>query len=401
MIYRYRKPSSVHPESPLRIPMVRRALEDRRFRVQVRAVSKEWRYRKVIPVSMTGFNPHLSTVFVGGVSRVHDWLKSPGQSARAFNRRDNLFDEALYIGHDYLHAWTYWAIDELMPKLGLGAATITAKNLEDFVFCHLVSEAVAVVGLDYWYLATLDINEVVPIGTTRKIENTAYHESNLPEFRRFNPRFAVQTPAFFRKLVELYCTGYFVGFDIDDMNRSPQLYQWLDHEVGYSELQREYIRLWLNHLAPRPTGLDRERLRAPVRIDAPWKRTVVREIGNLLWAMVKEDKDSTKSGGPGRSRAWRSPKDRAVDLRFLNLNGLDEERTARAILAGPNVEQNFEFFFHQLISRYDYSKFDPELVKLFPALIRQRDYALIARVFRDEKRVASQGAEPMDLMLLN
>src|SRR5688572_16545693 len=104
----------------------------------------------------------------------------------------------------------------------------------------LLSEAAATVGVDYWWLCAVELGELLPIGTrVRGGLTTSYHERDRSEYRRFYPELEVQSLAFFGDLCAFHCNGEFVGFDGDDLARSPLLLAWLTQELRYGERQRE------------------------------------------------------------------------------------------------------------------------------------------------------------------
>jgi hypothetical protein len=187
----------LHPESLLRIALVRQMLEDRRFRLQPRAIDRTWQYERAIPMSVVGFNPFNGTIYYGARSFLARWLREPHASARLHNEGDYLVRELLFAVHDYLHAWSVALIRELAPELGYGSTPIIREQIDRLAFCHLLTEAVATCGLDYWYLSTLELDDVVPIGSLTTGLTISYHERFLPEYRRFHPEFRVQDPEFF------------------------------------------------------------------------------------------------------------------------------------------------------------------------------------------------------------
>ena len=196
--------------------------------------------------------------------------------------------EAKFLTHDYLHSWAYLIINELYPRLGFGTKPIT----KDFVFCHLLSETVATVGLDYWYLCTIELNDVCPIGAAPDGYTLYFHEKWNREYRKFNPNFNAQKPEFFDSLHKFYCSGDFYGFSLEAFNRSVLINRWLSQEITYGETQRRYTRIWLHHLRSENFGLpDPHRLEAPVVATKKWQKNLIVEVGRLLWKKSKENKD--------------------------------------------------------------------------------------------------------------
>ena len=338
------------------------------------------------------------------------WLKSPGASARELNEQDVLVREVLFLAHDYLHTWAYQVIHsltrQLVPKLGFGTAAVTAQNFEDFVFCHLLSETVATVGLDYWYLAATDLNRVCDIGTAVRTLTTAYREENLREYRHFNPKLEVQTPEFFEMFARFYCDGVFPGYELDDLRKSPLTLKWIKNELEYGETQRKYARAWFSYLSGVRNLGD-----APVDYSAAWKTELIRHVGRLLWIKVKEGPkeihdeiscfrfDSSvvfESGGAG-----------ALDFRFRNVNRVRPEEAVKTILAGSHPKRNLRHFLYQYLSTFDYEAMDPEKIEQVLRLQKKRDFQAIEQLLKNERRVTIDStldfdiSEPDHLFILN
>lgn len=382
------------PGSLLRIPLVRHLLEDRTIRLEPRAVDAEWWYSGSLPVKLPGFNPFRNRVFYARESRFAQWLRQPAKPARALNERDLLVPEVLMAVHDHLHAWAWQLMAGLVPTRASGERPVTARTLEDAVFCHLVSEAAATVGLDYWYLSTVNLNEVCDLGTQQGPLTVMFHERHLDEYRRFNRRLDVHRPEHFEEIVRFYCTGVYEGFDLADVKRSPRLLAWLGHEVTYSGFQREYARQWFASRSRERVPLE-GRLRAPVDCSAGWKRELSREVGRRLWRKVTEDRLETAAHAFS-PRAWRASHDRLLDFRFVNLNALADPPEA-----WPAIEPaSFPYLVHQTLARKRFSRFERRLLKLVPALIATGDAVLVDRVFGSCPDVPAAGREERDLMFV-
>lgn len=389
----------MHPESLRQIPLVRQMLEDPAFCFRPRRVDKHWTYENFIPFTMTGFNPFVGAAFYGSNSFFAKWLSDPDVSARDLNEGDHLLRETLFAVHDYLHSWSVRAIHHCRPDLGFGAAPITCDNVEAFTFCHLVTEAVATVGLDYWYLCRVDLNEVLPIGTAIGALTTSYRERDLPEFRRFNGNLTVQTPGFFSSLVRLYASGRFAGFGVEDMRRSPQILKWMRHELHYAVKQREYVRMWLRYLSAEEIRFPGT-LGGPVRGDEPWQTRLVDAIGQLLWEKVMHGIRHHFAPFPSTRASWTSPPERPIDYRFVNAEWIESSDAERISERGDS-DENFRYWFNQYVSRFDFASFDADLRNLFPSLLQKKSASLVMRVFRDQKTLAPVAIEPRDFMLFN
>jgi hypothetical protein len=397
-IRRAARDCALHPESLLNIPLVRRVFCDLNFRLVERAVDSQWSYAKICPIWVTGFNPFERSYFYGTRSHFKDWLGDPAGSPRAFNEGDFLVKEVLFMVHDYLHAWAYLTIEDLRPELHVLDAPITAECLDDLTFCHLLTEAAAVVGLDYWMLCCVRLNDFCPIGTLLGPQTVSYQEAHLPEFRRFNPSFTVQTPEFFDTIASFYATGEFPGFDVSDLQRSPQLLSWLRHELTYGSSQREVTRRWLAYLSKDAIALDPKRLKAPLAIDAPWKQQLMSELGARLWDFVKSGKETPVTALPvAADRKASTAKPR--DWRFTNLSVSSfQEVDPAALTADPD---SFKYFFGQVLCSVPFETLPAPLVKMIPLMLRERNAELVMHIFRNVDKLAVGAYEPRDLLVVN
>lgn len=385
---------ALHPESLLRVPLVSRAFQDVKIVPQARAVDCRWRYAGHIKPSLTGFNPFFGSFFFGARSHIATWRNAPEASARPHNTGDRLVKEVLFGVHDFLHAWAYGRIRELRPALELGHGPIRERNAEALLFAHLLTEAVAVVGLDYWCLSTLDLNDLCPIGTTLTALTADYHERHLPEYRRARPHLQVQAPEFFSELATFYCTGSFLGFEARDLSESPRLERWLRHEVTYAGKQRRYFRQWLGSLAGRAVaakGADR-----PLAADAPWQRRLAADLGASLWDLVKN------GGAPriailARADAWARPASGPINPRFVNLNALDDDELERCAKESDGDGDAFDWLLDQYLSRFDYGAFDRNLLPLLPTLRARRAW----RAVKGQQRLDIGPDEPRDPLVVS
>jgi hypothetical protein len=390
--------ATLHEESLLHIPLVQQFLTDQQVRLEPRRIDRSWIYEKTLSLSVNGFNPFSGRVFYAAKSYLAQWLANPRGSARDYNEGDHLVREVLFAVHDYLHIWSLFAINRMHPELGLGVAPIDQQNIEDFVFCHLVTEAAATVGLDYWYLCTLDLDRLIPVGTLVRGLTTPYHEDHSHEYRRFNPTLRVQTKAFFNRLCRFYCDGVFRGFDLTDMKRSPRVYRWLMQEVSYSGRQRSYIRQWLSYLSGGTVVYGAEQLEAAVAVDADWKQRLMARVAEQLWAKVKRG-DSSVVGSPiDEARVWRSPESRTPDFRFLNANVVSGAGLNSATMT-PHRDGR-QLLLAQFLSTFELSRLDPALRAQVPSMLESVDLSRAARLLRGQRQLPPL-PEWRDLMFLN
>ena len=380
-------------ESLLNIPLVKEALFDPCFATQARAIDADWAYFQAIPISVTGFNPFLQTYYFASRSAMTQWIRRPEVSARDLNEQDVLAKEALFLAHDYLHTWAYQVIHQLVPKLRFGVAPVTTENFEDFVFCHLLSETVATVGLDYWYLSATDLNQVCDIGTALRTLTTAYREENINEYRRFHPGLEVQAPKFFEMFARFYCDGVFPGYEFDDLRRSPLTLRWIKNELEYGETQRNYARSWMAYLSgenEKALGCVEGKLDAPVDHVASWKKRLIADLGRALWAKVQEGREEVSRVRFDPSEVFENADRRNKsyhDFRFRNVNEVKAGPAALKILKRPHPKRNMEHFLYQYLSGFEYEALGPEKIELVLRFQKKRDFKAIEKVLRKEKRV--------------
>lgn len=388
----------LHRESLLRIPLAAQLFADPGVSIVVRGVDSRWAYSGIVGSRVDGFNPLHGAVFVGRNSHLARWLPHRAGSARPFNRKDGLVGELLFAIHDYLHIWSYRWIAQLWPELGFGTAPITRANFEDMVYCHLLSEAAATIGLDYWYLACVRLDQVVPIGSAHENLTVSYNVAHDEEYRRFHPALDVQSPRFFETLTRFYCDGAFPGFSADDMERSPILRQWLVHELSYGELQRRYCREWFAYLSGGTVTLKDDRLGAPVRGSGARQRRVAAQIGDLLWAKVKQDDPCLPDHVFDPEALWRPGADGPRRYQFVNLNraGLPDKEAASAL---PSVA--FKYLLHQFIASFDHTAFPDEALALLPMMYADRNFEVGRCLLTGLKRVKISPDEPLSMFFYN
>ncbi|MCH9687824.1 MAG: hypothetical protein K0V04_40715 [Deltaproteobacteria bacterium] len=389
--------------APQDIPLVRQLLDDPGIEIVERAVDQTWRYASAIPNPVSGWHLYRPEIYTASSSALAGWLADPDGDLRTHNEGDRLMHELLFATHDYLHAWAIREVIELAPHLGVGTEAITPDNVEQFAYVQLLTEAAATVGLDYWYLSCVDLDQMLDIGSTIRGLTISYHERYAAEYRRFNPGFEAQAPEFFTKIAEFYCTGRFAGFDVQALKRSPRMLSWLKHELSYGQVQRRYTRQWLQHLSGRPLFRDDAALVAPVAVEADWQRTLTAELGQRLWDKVKNDAPSCRRA---RARlgtqdlAWRAPDDCPLDFRFTNFNALGQDPWAEIERRGI-VNDSFKYLTFQVASAHRHAAAPPALVRSLSRIRDAGSVDLLHHAFSQVERLEPSGTEPLDLFILS
>lgn len=307
-------------EGLARLSLWQQFLTDPVASVRYRAVDSNWHYARLCGAVNTGYNPFRGEIYVAQNSALADWLADPEGDQRLYNEGDFLVNEALFAIHDYLHAWSTAWIQQNFPQLEYGYGKIDANNYQDHCFALLATEAVATVGLDYWYLAQFDLGASIDLGTETETLTSPYHRRHDDEYRRFAPNLEIDAPRFLVDMGRFYCTGVFSGFDIAAVRRSPRVLNWMQKELSYGELQRRYTREWLRHLGGLAGDPSVEELGATFECETPWKMELLEGLSHALWRKVRHNDVQPQQYCVGADETWRAPSDRPTDYRFTNVH---------------------------------------------------------------------------------
>jgi hypothetical protein len=375
----------IHAESLMQIPLVRWMREN--FSFSERAIDHRWHYQKAAPATFGGFQPFSGKIYYGTNSCFAEWLKNSYGPTRDLNQNDNLVKEVLFAVHDALHIWSIGEIQKFKPKLGFGIKPIDRKNIKDFLFCHLLTEATAVCGLDYWFLSKNLINDYCDIGTNVRSLTVNYFEEDRSEYLKFHPNFNPQQKSFLMDLTNFYCTGEFEGFDVGDFRKSPKLVHWLIHELRYGVNQRNYAKDWFSFLS----GDAHLKKISEITLSASesWQQELANKIANQLWNLAhgKNLKPHTIKW----SDHWKAPKN-TFDFRFSNLNAM-KAQTKRP------MKSDFEMFFYQFMVKHNFDSFPEDRAPLLKKAMESGKVATVKSVFKNVQKLRSRN-EPKDLFLL-
>lgn len=329
-------------ERLLRIAPVRHALQDPWFEALPRPLDDRWS-RLGVCDRMAGFAPLHQVHYYPWTSPLRGWLEDV-QDPLSPDDETVLVRAALGLAHDYLHSWAYRAISVLRPEHRVGAERVGPDNFDLFLNLHLLTEAVACVGLDYWTLCTLDGPDWRGWAEAFSPLTTHYHDRDAAAFRRRNPQHDPQHPNFLATIVRLYHCDEIEGFDLPDVRDDARLRAWLAAELLASRSQRATTRLWLANLAE--AALDDDALGAPTTPPRGDFLDLTLELSHLLWRKVKQEEPLFFPAGP-RPDAWRYPNGARPDFRVCNLARLP----LHAWPTGGESTDSFWFFAQQLLSR--------------------------------------------------
>ncbi len=192
---------------------------------------------------------------------------------------------------------------------------------------HLLSEAFAIVSLDYWFLCNIDYSGQLGIGYLQLNGGITvpYHRRFDPEIRRFWPDFDTQTPAYFRVIVDNFFYDSFGKLKNADMKLSPLIDAWVSRELTVSRSQRSATRHWFFALSGRQPGL-RGNLRSTPRA-APfeaWQLELIERVANVGWRMFKLNDFDYPARTYELDRLFCEPKIKDMRFHSAQLVGDDE-----------------------------------------------------------------------------
>jgi len=308
---------------PFRLPLLDQLIADEAVDFQLMAIDTSWDGYVGLNVQ-PGFNPLLRQIYIPIGSPVGTWCLHdlPRSRLRDLNLGDHFVSQLLFILHDYLHIWAYGTAYEIMPRHpGFMSAPISASTFDTYLYCHLLSEAVATVGVEYWWLSRVKLDKILELGTTCELLTTSYRTEHDPEYRRLHRSasgraFESGSVEFFCDMAEFYCTGEFHGFGLRDMRRSPRLREWLSGEISYGELQRKYARQWFSFIRDAVVSDSEDpALAGAISLQEPWKRELMRTMGERLWRKIHTGDPMPTPPYPAYEFGTQYP----LDLRFTNL----------------------------------------------------------------------------------
>ncbi len=387
-----------HKESLLRIPLVDFVIHQNAANIVERPIDNQWYYQNLLATSTVGFNPFCGSLFCAKNSVLNKWLPDAHRSARPYNNEEWLIYESLFLVHDYLHLWTVSELLKEFDYLTADQIVLDQKVISDLEFIYMMSEAVATVGLDYWYLSKVNINEICPIGSRMVALTSPYREVDLHRYRVFNKDFVVQDISFFHWLVSGYCSGDFYGFTVADIKKDAKLFDWLAKEITIGNKQLQFIRQWLFYMA----GLDIPsggELNQAIDMGIGNRQSMVEKIGRKLWnisqgtelPVMKPYHIELKSSKPLIYH----------DFRFKNIRVLANwQELVNQDLSRISTEQ-FGYFTAQFLSSFYHEPACKITRDQINKIIALKDISALKRLTKNLSSVNSRHCGPDNLVFVN
>lgn len=305
---------------------------------------------------LRGFAPHRRVV-----------RRFAGEPAE-FPRRDDV--AAGRAGFDDLSVAELWLLHDLAHVLWYDVATLTFgverwRERGFFVEHHLVSEAFAVLLLDYRVLARTRHR-----GLAVDLDARAWEEAR----RRVRGLPPLDSRELTAELVRHYLAGdsrLFLAPPRASGADAELLARWREHEASYSAKQRWYVLLWWDALHGRPLG-DRQAV-----VDDPAVAELVElalqhftegpEAAFQAWAAsvaarvagVEDLFASARSAASAPAAAPRSPLPERPDFRFTDAAALERAVLERRLDAADEPAAQELFLLWQLLATQPVGSLDP------------------------------------------
>ena len=315
-------------------------------------VDATWDHKKLLPwnLNSAGFNPFEEKVFIPQISPLESFLsgKKPGRECGP----EFMFD-LITVVHDMMHIISYRWIAEYLHENNLISEIKKSEDVIDkMLYIHLVTETAAVVGLDYWHLCKLDVNDIFDVGSSFQGGfGTKYSNRVEKEIKNFRPEFTVEREDFFHEMLQFYCDGSLHGISSSFLSKSSITKEWVAHELVYGELQRKYVRDWFSFLSGKVCPWS-------AKVVLPrnkWQDDLATFVGNRLWRLIhKGELDLINSGrGVADLKSILFMKEFSeIDSRFNHVDLFSDD------FNGPNRI----YHIHNTMRRYEYGSFLPSIL---------------------------------------
>jgi hypothetical protein len=255
-----------------------------------RPYDSRWKYLGIVKKFQSGFNAYSGKIYYNQISELSLWIQT-GIVPENRLKRTNLVNEYLFLTHDFIHHWGMLQIETFLRKFL--KKSLYSMAPENQVFFLLLTEAMATVGLDYWVLSQF------PLGKQFNLEQD-YHQltitlspSQVENIKKVKSDFTIHKKKLFSEIVAFYLSGEMQGFDVQDIEKSPDLKKYIVHELEYGEMQRSYARIWVDQIWHRRVSVEDDF--SPALIKEDWQNDLIGYLEEVLWKLVHGECDEDLS----------------------------------------------------------------------------------------------------------
>lgn len=300
---------------------VAHALEDPNYSCILRPIDSAWNHAGITS-AVGGFNPARHCCYVARKSAMADWLSDPDAYDCPPEQERFLATDVMRFAHDYIHSWCYRVLVELAPESEPRTPTCS-ETLELQAFMLVLTEAVAVVASDYWYLSLAGLRQRCGTNFDLGPMTVHYRERLLPKYRLAQPELTIREPAFMQRIARLYATGEFDGFNERDLLDNREVADWMIRELLIAPRQRYVARHWLAHLAGLPMDDEGANARFDTLLDR--YKPVIDILGRRTWQKLRHGRRDYVPRKADQSQ-WLLAQDGQVDCRYINLSHLGDRK---------------------------------------------------------------------------
>lgn len=313
-------------------PLVRSILEQPDLELVQRPIDLRWYYSDALQIATNGFLPTSRSLYVGVQSTIAAALRNQLTAEwQQWVSAGWLEYESAFLVHDYLHVWTFEEAKSFFPNLRSYPRDVESARL--FSFIWLLSEAVATIGLDFWFLARRSSQ------AANSYQLTTNYNPNVDG--SYFGSIRINSPNFLSCIANGYLTGAFQGAE----NNPADQPLWLQREMRQGVKQRQLLVAWLSSQGV----VYGDNLLTDTECYAEF----VRHISETLWCAI-----STHSSIPFLPPKRTTPENFGAaslcsqDFRFINLLSMTSWRDLVSVdLVDVSVEQ-FGYLVNQYVGAF-------------------------------------------------
>ena len=281
--------------------------------------------------------------------------------------------------HDFVHVWCIARLLPYFPHCAQPGALAGGTCNRDFAYLLMMSEVVATVSIDFWYLLYADFKQDIGSDCRFTTLTTIMKRPDIDKARTISPNFSVRSPEFLEWLAKAYFRSAFEGFEAASDASLNDIAPWLMREKWLSAAQRRIGSNWLSYLSGLPCNGEQ-----PIDFVLDTERGAA-----AMQAMTAELWDLFGSTRPDRLCAdmdWTislPPMDTSrVDFRYVDLAKL-EHRFLPCATSAPSDFSDNQFFYlaAQYISLFDWSETYGLSAEGFKELVNTKNWAAILDKF--------------------
>lgn len=355
-------------------PLVQFVFEQDEAPLTRREIDTTWHNKNIIPIPTTGFNPWAKKVFHGRNTYLEKFLCPDAHPL--IDDVDSCLNEIFFAVHDYVHVWCIARLLPHFPHCAQPGALAGGAYNRDFAYLLMMSEVVATVSIDFWYLLYADFKQDIGSDCRFTTLTTIMKRTDIDKARTISPGFSVRSPEFLEWLAKAYFHSAFDGFEAASYSTLNEIAPWLMREKWLSGAQRRIGSNWLSYLSGLPCNGEQ-----PIEFELDTERgaAALEEISAELWELFGTARPDRLCADMNWNISLPAMDTSRIDFRYVDLTKLD-----RRFLPGRDTDFSDNQFFYlaaQYISLFDWSESYGMSGEDFKELTRTKNWAAILEKF--------------------